>query len=277
MGGIYLDTEMTFRAPVPDDILQTGIIGRTTAFYDPYDARSRESNKLLDNNELLRYILKNSDIDVLLRTIGNAFFPRSITVGTAPTEIIAPNRSPRGYILINPNTTVSGVVTDVTVFAAGTVFAVAATPSASINVSGHGGATFIMNVTEASAGPVTVDLQSQDPISGNWVTVQSDIFSGASAVGTYHAPVGSIGIDENARLLVTVAGDTMSASIAAILKPQLAGTVSGPTVFLGSQDVNTTVGFPLLGGQKEVFYLRENTPLFGVAVASTDVRLFELQ
>jgi len=277
MPGKYLDGELIYQGSVPSDIEQTGILGRTTEYYDPYDARSRETNELLGNRELLSYLLKNSNIDILLRTIGNAFFPRTVTILTTPTAIIDPNRSPRGYILINPNTTVSGVVTTVTVFPAGTVFAVAATPSAAINVSAHGGATFTMDVTEASAGPVTVDLQSQDPISGNWVTVQSDIFAGASAVGTYHAPVGGIGIDQNARLLVTVAGDTMTASIAAMLKPQLAGTVAGPTVFLGNADVNATIGYPLLGGQKEVFYLKENTPLFGVAVASTEVRLFELQ
>lgn len=277
MSGKLLDTEIAFRGSVPDDLLQVGIRGRTTGYYDPYDARGREDSLPLDNNALLKYILRNTDIDVLLKTIGNAFFPRAITIGTTPTNIIEPNRTPRGYILINPNTTVSGVVASTTVFPAGTVFAVAVTNSAAINVSGHGGATFIMNVTEASAGPVTVDLQTQDPISGNWATVQSDIFSGASAVGTYAAPVGAIGIDQFARLVVTVAGDTMTASLAAMLKPQLAGTIAGPTVFLGNQDVNTTIGFPLLGGGKETFYLKENTPLYGVAVAATDIRLFELQ
>jgi len=274
---MWLDTEMTFRAPTPDDILQTGVIGRMTQYYEPYDARLRETNELLNNNELLRYILRNSDIQVSLQTIGNAFFPRTITIGTTPTEIIAPNRTPRGYILINPNTTVSGVVTTVTVFPAATVFPVGVTNSASINVSGHGEAAFIMDITEATAGPMTVDLQSQDPISGNWVTVQADIFGGVVAVGTYHADVGSIGIDQSARLVVTVAGDSFTGSIAALLKPQLAGTVAGATVFIGNNDVNTTIGFPLLGGAQERFQLRENTPLFGIAVAATDVRLFELQ
>jgi hypothetical protein len=280
MAGVFLDTEMTFRAPVPDDILQTGIIGRQTSFYDPYDARSRETNQPLDNNELLRYILKNTDIDVLLRTLGNAFFPRSIDVLTTRTEIIAPNRSPKGYILINPNTTVSGVVTTVTVFPAGTVFPVGVTNSAAINVSGHGGAAFILNVTEASAGLGSVDLQTQDPISGNWATAQADIFNfgpGPIAVGTYYANAGIVGIDQNARLVVTVGGDTMTGSIAAMLKPALAGTISGPTIFLGGPDVNTTIGYPLLAGQKETIYLKENTPLFGIAVATTNLRLFELQ
>lgn len=277
MAGKYLDTEIAFRGPIPEDILSTGIKGRTTSWYDPYDARDRETNRQLDNNQLLSYILKNTDIDILLRTLGNAFFPRQITVGTTPTLLIRPNRTPRGYIFVNPNTTVSGVVTAVTVFPAGTVFLVGSVNSASINVAGHGGAAFILNITEATAGPMTVDLQTQDPISGNWATAQSDIFGGVVAIGTYYANVGGNGIDQNARLVVTVAGDTMTGSIAAILKPQLAGTVSGPTIFLGNEDVSTTLGFPLLSGQRETLYLKENTPLYGIAVAATDLRVFELQ
>lgn len=273
----WLDSEIAFRGPVPDDIAATGIVGRTTAWYDPYDARDRESKLPLDNNQLLRYILKNTDIDILLRTLGNAFFPRAITVGTTPTLLVRPNRYPRGYIFINPNTTVSGVVTAVTVFPVGTLFPVAATASASINVAGHSTAAFFLVITEATAGPMTVDLQSQDPLTGNWVTVQSDIFGGVVAVGTYYANVGVIGVDQNARLLVTVAGDTFTGSISTVLKPALAGTVSGPTIFMGNQDVTTTLGFPLLSGQRETLYLKENTPLYGIAVAATDLRLFELQ
>jgi hypothetical protein len=280
MAGVFLNTEMTFRAPVPLDIEATGIIGRQTTFYEPYESRSRETSQLLTNNELLSYILKNTDIDVLLRTLGNAFFPRSVNVLATVTEVIAPNRSPKGYILINPNTTVSGVVTDVTVFPVGTLFPVGVTNSAPINVSAHGGAAFFLDVTEATAGPSSVDLQTQDPLTGNWTTAQADIFSfgpGAIPVGTYYANVGGIGIDENARLVVNIGGDSMTGSISATLKPALAGTIAGPTVFLGGPDVNTTVGYPLLAGQKETIYLRENTPLFGIAVATTNIRVFELQ
>lgn len=277
MGGKLLDTEIAFRGTIPDDIAKSGIRGRTTGLYDPYEARDRESGLPLDNNALLRYILKNTDIDIQLKTIGNAFFPRAVTIGTGATQIIAPNRSPRGYIIINPNTTVSGAVTTVTVAPAGTVFAVGVTDSASINVAAHGGAAFILNITEATAGPMTVDLQTQDPISGNWVTAQADIFGGVVAIGTYYANVGIIGIDSNARLRTTVAADSFTGSIAAMLKPALAGTIAGPAIFLGGEDVNTTVGYPLLSGQKEAFYLKENTPLYGIAVASTTVNLFELQ
>lgn len=276
MAGMFLSDQISFRGPVPSDLSDPGIVGRTVSFYEPYEARDRESGQPLDNNELLRRILKNTDIDILLRTLGNAFFPRSITVGTAPTLLVSPNRYPRGYIFINPSTTVTSVVSTVTVFAS-QVFPLGATNSASINVAGHGGAAFFMNVTEASAGPVTVDAQSQDPVTGNWMTTQSDIFAGASAVGNYYANIGSLGVDQNLRLVVNVAGDTMTASIGAVLKPALAGTVAGPTIFLGGPDVTTTIGYPLLGGQKEVLFLKENTPLFGIAAAATNLRLFELQ
>ena len=276
MSGMFLSDQISFRGPVPSDLSDPGIVGRTVSFYEPYEARDRESGQPLDNNELLRRILKNTDIDILLRTLGNAFFPRSITVGIAPTLLVAPNRYPRGYIFINPSTTVTSVVSTVTVFAS-QVFPVGTTNSASINVAGHGGAAFFMNITEASAGPVTVDAQSQDPVTGNWMTTQSDIFAGASALGNYYANIGSLGVDQNLRLVVNVAGDSMTASIGAVLKPALAGTVAGPTIFLGGPDVTTTIGYPLLGGQKEVLFLKENTPLFGIAAAATNLRLFELQ
>lgn len=280
MPGKILDTEIAFRGDIPSDISGVGIRGFTTVYQDPLSMRSRDTLKELDNNELLRYLLKNSDIDILLRTLGNGFFPRSVTLGTTPTEIIRANRVPRGYILLNANTSVSGVVTTVTVSPVGTVFPVGITNTAAINVSAFGGATFMLNVTEATAGLTSVDLQSQDPLSGNWVTVQADLFTfgpGPAAVGTYHAFVGPLGIDSQARLVVTVTGDSMTGSISAQLKPALAATFAGSAIFLGNEDVNTTIGYPLLSGGKEVLYMKENTPLFAIAAAVTTLNIFELQ
>jgi hypothetical protein len=277
MGGRWLDTDLAIRTEIPDDVLKTGIQGVQTAFYDPFRAIIRDTNVPLDNNAALIRILRNTDAELSLKTIGNAFFPRLITVGTSPTELISPNRTPRGYKIVNPNTTVSGVATAVTVFPAGTVFAVGTTNSAAINVSAHGGAAFILNITEATAGPMTVNLQTQDPISGNWATAQADIFSGAIALGTYYANVGIIGIDQQARLSISTAGDTFTGSIAAILKPALAGTIAGPTVFMGGQDVTIVLGYPLLSGNIETILLRENTPLWAVAAADTNIFVFEMQ
>lgn len=280
MSGKWLDTQLYASTKIPSDIEKTGIEGEQLGLYDPYRAIDRRNLKDLDNNSALIRILRNTDIDIMLRTIGNAFFPRVITVGTTPTLLIAPNRSPRGYALINPNSSASGVVTNVTISPAGTVFPVAVTNTAAIDVSGHGGAAFFMEITEASAGPVQVDLQTQDPVTANWATAQSDIFQfgpGAAPIGNYYANVGAIGIDEQARLVVNVAGDSLTASLGAILKPGVAGTISGPTIFIGGPDVNTTIGFPLLSGSRETFYLKENTAIFAVAVAATNINIFELQ
>lgn len=277
MAGRYLSDEITFQGPIPADIGGLGARGRVTQIYEPLDLLDAESLRPLDNNQLLRYLLKNADIDILLRTLGNAFFPRIVTIGTTPTEIISPNRYPRGYVLINANTTVSGVTTSTTVFPAGTVFPVGTTNSAAISVGAFRSARFFMNITEASAGSVSVNAQSQDPVTSNWMTTQSDLFGGAMALGNYYASIGDLGVDSNMRLEVVVTGDSFTGSIGAVLKEAYGATIAGPSVFLGNEDVSTFLGYPLLSGTKETFYLRENTPLFGIATAAVNLNLFELQ
>lgn len=278
---MWLDTQIQTSTAIPSDIDKTGVVGEQTLLYDPIRAIDRRSLKDLDNNDALIRILKNTDIDIALRTIGNAFFPRVITLGTAPTLIIAPNRSPRGYILINANTSASGITTTLTMFAAATVLPVATTNTAAVNVSGYETARFILNVTEPSSGAATsFNLETQDPISGNWAVAQSDIFQfggGGAANGTYYANVGGIGIDDQMRIAAVVDGDSMTCSLACILKPAISATIAGATAFIGGPDVNTTIGFPILSGTRETFYLKENTAIYGVATGALTLNLFELQ
>lgn len=278
---MWLDTQVQSVVPIPLDIDKTGIVGEQTNLYDPLRAIDRRSNKDLDNNDALIRILKNTDIDIALRTIGNAFFPRVITLSTTPTLIIAPNRSPRGYILINANTSASGITTTLTMFAAGTVLPVSTTNTATVNVSGYETARFILNVEEPSSGAATsFNLETQDPISGNWAVAQSDIFQfggGGAANGTYYANVGGIGIDDQMRIAAVVDGDSMTCSLACILKPAISATIAGATAFIGGPDVNTTIGFPVLSGTRETFYLKENTAIYGVATGALTLNLFELQ
>lgn len=277
MSGRWLDTEIVTQLEIPKDIGATGIVGEQTDLYNPYRAIDRRSGKDLDNNDALIRILHNTEIDITLRTIGNAFFPRVVSVGTSPTLLIAPNRAPRGYILLNTGTSISGVVQTVELFPVGTVFPVGVTNTAQVNVSGYGGASFFLDITEATAGPMTVDLQTLDPISGNWVTVQADLFSGVVGIGTYYANAGIVGIDENARLQITVATDTFTGSLGAVLKPALSAAVASPTVFIGGPDVNTTIGLPLISGVRESFWLKENTAIYGIAAVAGSINIFELQ
>lgn len=281
MAGKFLDTELEFSVgKIPADQRMTGVEGESTSLYDPYKAIDRRNLKELDNNQALIRILRNTDIDISLRTIGNAFFPRAITVGTTPTLIIAPNRTQRGYTLINSNASVTGITSAVTMFPAATTLPVGTTNTASVLVSAFETARFFLNVTEGSAGPVSFDLQTQDPISGNWAIAQSDIFQfggGPAGIGTYYANAGVIGVDDNMRIVAVVAGDTMECSLSTILKPALAASIAGSAIFIGGPDVNTTIGYPLLSGQKETFYLRENTAIYGIATGPIVVNVFELQ
>ena len=93
MAGKFLADQITYQGEIPQDLKGEGIRGRTVSFYEPYEAIEKETGNPLDNNQLLRRILMNSDIDIMLRTIGNAFFPRVITIGTRPTETAAISRS----------------------------------------------------------------------------------------------------------------------------------------------------------------------------------------
>lgn len=278
---MFLDTQLQISTKIPLDIDKTGVEGEQTYLYDPIRSIDRRTNKDLDNNDALIRILKNTDIDIALRTIGNAFFPRVITLGTSPVQIIAPNRSPRGYILINANTSVTGITSTTTLFAAATVLPVATTNTTAIACGGYDTARFFLNVTEASAGATTsFNLETQDPISGNWAVAQSDIFQfggAGAAVGTYYANVGNIGVDDQLRIAAVVGTDTMTCSLAVMLKPALSATIAGATAFLGGPDVNTTIGFPLLSGSRETFYLKENTALYGIATGALTLNLFELQ
>ena len=65
---MFLDTSLQSKTDIPNDIEQTGIVGEQISLYDPYRAIDRRDLKDLDNNAALIRILKNSDIDILLRT-----------------------------------------------------------------------------------------------------------------------------------------------------------------------------------------------------------------
>lgn len=277
MSGRWLDTDIQFKGPIPSDINLTGVEGEQTLLFEPLRVFDRRTGVDLDNNGALIRILKNTEIDISLRTIGNAFFPRVVPVGLTPVVIIEPNRSPRGYTLINPNSSSSGIVTTSTVFPAGTTFPIGDTFSASLPANAFGGASWFLNVTEATAGAIQVDLQSQDPVTGLWFTAQTDLFPGAAALGQYYATTQSLGFDNFNRLRVRVTVDSFDGSIGAVFKPSLSGIVGGASIFLGGPDVNTTIGFPLISGQERTFYLKDNTALYAIAAGATAINIFELQ
>jgi hypothetical protein len=151
--------------------------------------------------------------------------------------------------------------------------------SAAINVQAFRTARFFLDVTVPAATSLAVDVQTQDPQTGKWATAQSNIFgAAANAVLTSYADIGEVGCDDFIRVVVTTVGAGNSNwSVSMVTKEAYGSTLSPPAIFLGNANVVAGFGYPLLGGTKEKWLLMDNTPLFGVALAATPIRVFQLQ
>lgn len=231
----------------------------------------------LNNNDLLQIITANSNTDLTLKTLANAYTPRVVVIGTIPTLLIEPAQFLRGYIVINPQLLASGQT------AATTLFPLAATgpgvyTSPEVDVSAIEQVRAFLNITAQAIGAlIQVDFQSQDPLSLNWVTTSTNVFTSNSSIGTYYADVGDFGIDANFRAIVTITGGSITFSLALLTKGGIISS-TGSTIFIGNSDVNVTFGYSLLPGQKETIYLKENTPLYGIVASGTvAVKIFQLQ
>lgn len=262
------------KRPVPRDLQQLGKEYRDITRYTDFLALLQDGTPL-STDQLLKFVLRNTDIDITLRTIGLGFKPRVVTVPITGVEIIRPNRSPRGYIILNP-AEISGITQQFTPFTS-QVLAVGTTNSASFNVTGVETVRVFLDVTATGAGALTINAQTQDPLTANWVTAAADIFSGAVGVGTYYAMLGPLGVDRLIRMQAVVTTAAKTLSISGLLKGGLNSPV-GMTVYLGPSSVNTTMGYPVLPGTKETFYLRENVSLWGITqTESLVLKVFELQ
>lgn len=261
------------RREVPLDLRKLGDPKLDVRRYIDYHAL-QEDGRPLTGDQIVRQILQNTDIEVLLKTIGLGFKSRVVVVTATPSEVIPPHQYARGYILLNP-AEISGQAQQVTPFASASR-AAGTFNSSSFNVTGVDTVRHFLDVTVAG-GTLVVHLQTQDPLTGNWVTALSDIFSGSAAVGTYYALTGALGIDRLFRLQAVVTGAAVTFSVSSLLKGGITSPV-GLTVYLGPPSVNTTMGFPILPGAKEVLYLRKNVTLWGVtATESVAFKVFELQ
>ena len=242
--------------------------------YDNYAAMFRNSSEDMTTHDLMKVLVKIQQQRFNLETLGNAFTPFSVTVGTTPTRILPPNKTPRGYLFLNPSQTVNGITTNTTMFASASRGAGTVT-SLELNVQAFRTSRFFLNITVAPT-TLVVNLQTRDPLTLNWATAQSDIFSSVIATGTYYVDTGEIGTDDTVRLQ-TVSTGTGTWSIAMVSKEAYGGTVSPPGIFLGNGNVTTAIGYPILGGQEKRFLLMDNTPLFGVALVATSLSIFQLQ
>ncbi len=271
---------------VPTDLRKLGEAKRDVTRYLDFHALGEDGSPLT-GEQLVKQILRNTDIDVLLKTLGLGFKSRVVTVSPTAREIIPPHQYARGYIILNP-AELSGVGTQVTFFAS-LLRTGAAAPGTTytgtaFNVSGVDDARVFLDITAVVGAPtLLIRAESQDPLTGNWATAQNDIFAfigpGGAVVGTFYLNLGKIGVDRNIRLVavVTGAGTSVTFSVSGLLKGTSLTPV-GTTVYLGPPSVNTTMGFPILPGAKEVLYLRRNVTLWAITATETlTLKVFELQ
>lgn len=274
-GSRLIDFTDQLNRPLADDLTKFQDTTLDIYRFQNYDARFNGSDDPLTATDYLKLLTKTERDRFALETLGNAFTPFTFTIGTTAVQILAPNKSPRGYLFFNPSQFLTGATLDTTMFPA-VVRGAATYTSATINVQGLRTARFFLDIT-ASPATLQVNVESQDPLTGKWARTQTDIFTGVVATGTYYATIGEIGVDDFLRVVVVQTGAGANWSLTMVNKEAFGSIVSAPGVFLGNANVTATIGYPILGGQEKRFWLMDNTPLFAVALASTTLKVFQLQ
>ena len=185
----------------------------------------------------------------------------------------------RGYLFLNPAGTVGLTASGTLIAVTGALVGATTVTSASLGVANYKTARFFVDATfTAGAGPVTFDVQTLNPATGLWITTQT-IFN-LTATGTAYANIGTLGVDTDIRMFVTVpVGTTINFSVGYVLKDGLEGTSTGiaQTIFLGGSGVAAQSGYPILSGKERSFYLKENTKVYAVTGGpSLNINVFEL-
>lgn len=229
---------------------------------------------------LLQRLVKDADTFLTTLALDRGLIGRSITVTTTPTRVIQAQFL-RGYILVNPTSSI-GKASSGTLVASANQAALATgnTQATSLDVSDYKEVKLFLSITGGTGGVVNVNAQTQDPVSGNWATAQTDVFSSPSATGTYYANLGSLGIDEDFAIAWDVsAAGTSTFSIGYVLKDTTVAFGTANAIFLGGPDVTTSAGFSLLEGKDFKFFMRPNAELWAVSNSAEGLtlKIFELQ
>lgn len=229
--------------------------------------------------ELLNKIKGDTGIISSTMVISRGLIGRTITITTTP-QMVIDAQFLRGYILLNPNELTGAT-------AAGTLLASASRGTATGDLTGNSGTLgvanyldghFFVSITAISGGAaVTVTLQALDPASGSWFDIQT-LVSGVLVTGNTYSYVGAVGTATDLRVSWSITAGDATFSVGYVLKNGLIGTSSGlsQTIYIGGPEVSVVSGFPLLNGQSERFFLKENVQLWAVANATLPMKIFEL-
>lgn len=184
----------------------------------------------------------------------------------------------RGYLLLNPAGVV-GLTAKGTLISTTTLVGATSLLSGDLGVANYKTAKIFINCTAiAGGGTVTFDIQTLDPVSGTvWIISQT---ISVAATGGFYADIGTLGVDTDLSVNVTVpGGTTITFTVGFVLKDGLDGTSAGvtQTIFIGAAGVSTTAGYPLLSGKERSMYIMENVQLYAVTAGPTlNMNVFEL-
>jgi hypothetical protein len=204
---------------------------------------------------------------------------RIVSIPSTPVLIINQQEiGGRGYLLLNPAGVV-GLTAKGTLVASQVLAGAITLQSGILGVANYKTAKLFFNVTfTIGAGPVTFDIQTLDPITGTVQFISQTI--SMVATGTVYADIGTLGVDTDLSVFITVpGGTTITVAVGFVLKDGLEGTSTGvtQTIFIGGPGVSSVSGYPLLSGKERPFYLMENVQLYAVTAGPTlDMNIFEL-
>lgn len=227
-----------------------------------------------DLSELIKDVHSIAGTVVLRRGL----IGRVVSILSTPVLIINQQEAGgRGYLLLNPAGVV-GLTAKGTLIPLTTMVGALTLTSASLGVANYKTGKLFFGVTfTAGAGPVTFDIQTLDPVTGLFFISQT---ISVVATGNVYADIGTLGVDTDLNILVTVpAGTTITFTVGFVLKDGLEGTSTGvtQTIFMGGPGVSSTAGYPLLSGKERPFYLMENVQLYAVTAGPTlNMNIFEL-
>jgi hypothetical protein len=214
-----------------------------------------------------------SDSSILIDRNFQAF---TITVGVTPTLLIQ-NSFAASYMILNP-ASIIGLTTSSIGTSLKTTAVAGNSQTASIAVAGFKEAHVYVDIT-AITGTWSIFAQTYDPVSNKWFDSQA-LVNGATSTGSIYGFLGSFGMatDMAFRWNPDAAG-SMTFTIGVVLKEGMGGSNTGiaQAAFLGGANVTTSIGYPLLEGQKEYFTVDENIGLYGIANQPIPLRLFKVR
>lgn len=211
-------------------------------------------------------------------TLRPGFSPKVYTITTTPKKVFH-SAIDKVILLVNPSTS-AGLTTSGTLLASGT-HASSNTQSTPLSVGNFMTLRLFLDITITGGATNTINIntQTRDPLSLNWATAQSDVFSLPYAVGTYYTNIGTLGTDLSFAVSWVIGAGTPTWSLSYLLKDGLPGSGAGAaqSIFLsGSDAVNSTSGFALLEGTEKAFFVPRDTEIWVVSNGSVTLKILEL-